>query len=72
MESRNLENEAKEKALCLVDMFSNYTFKHEAKQCARVAVREIINANPHSNPLNTEVESTMLFWNEVLRQIEKL
>jgi hypothetical protein len=72
MGNRNLEVEAKEKALCLVDIFSNYTFKHESKQCAMVAVREIINANPHSNPLNTEVESTMLFWNEVKREIEKL
>ena len=66
--------EAEKKARELVDKFWNVALldSYEAKQCARVAVREIINANPHSNPLNTEVESTMLFWNEVLRQIENL
>jgi hypothetical protein len=66
--------ESREKAKELINRFSNAALldDYEAKQCALIAVREIINANPHSNPLNTEVESTMLFWNEVLTQIEKL
>jgi hypothetical protein len=66
--------ESREKAKELINRFSNVALldDYEAKQCALIAVREIINANPHSNPLTTEVYSTMLFWNEVLRQIEKL
>lgn len=43
-----------------------------AKKCAIVTVDHIINSNPHSNPLNTEVVSTMDFWMEVKREIEKL
>jgi len=43
-----------------------------AKQCALIAVQEIINANPHSNPFTTEVYSTMLFWQEVKQEINKL
>ena len=36
-----------------------------AKQCAKVAVRNIISANPHSNPFNTEMNSTFDWWFEV-------
>jgi len=43
-----------------------------AKQCALIAVDEIINSNPHSNPLNTDVHSTMSYWNEIKHEIEKL
>jgi hypothetical protein len=43
-----------------------------AKQCALIAVQEIINANPHSNPFTTEVYSTMLFWQEVKNEINNL
>jgi hypothetical protein len=43
-----------------------------AKQCALIAVQYIITANPHSNPLNTEVYSTMGWWQEVKQEIEKL
>lgn len=43
-----------------------------AKQCALIAVDEIINSNPHSNPFNTNVESTMSYWQEVKYEIEKL
>ena len=46
--------------------------KKQAKQCALIAVDEIINANPHSNPLNTQVFSTMGYWMEVKQEIEKL
>jgi hypothetical protein len=42
-----------------------------AKTCALIAVNEIINSNPHSNPLNTEVYSTMKWWQEVKKEIEK-
>jgi hypothetical protein len=43
-----------------------------AKQCALIAVDEIIKANPNSNPFNTDVVSTMKYWNEVRHEIEKL
>jgi hypothetical protein len=72
----------KEKAIELVDKFLR-TYKvslyppfnkasDEAKQCALIAVDEIINANPHSNPLNTNVYSTMKYWQEVKQELEKL
>jgi hypothetical protein len=43
-----------------------------AKQCAIIAVDEIIKANPNSNPFNTDVVSTMKYWNEVKHELEKL
>ena len=48
------------------------SYRQQAKQCALIAVQYIITANPHSNPLNTEVHSTMRFWQEVKQEIEKL
>jgi hypothetical protein len=44
----------------------------EAKQCALIAVNNIISANPHSNPLNSDVHSTMNYWFEVKQEIENL
>jgi hypothetical protein len=43
-----------------------------SKEVALIAVTYIINANPHSNPLNTEVYSTMDYWLEVKKEIKKL
>jgi hypothetical protein len=43
-----------------------------SKEVALIAVTYIINANPHSNPLNTEVYSTMDYWNDVKQEIKKL
>ena len=43
-----------------------------AKQCAIIAVENIINANPHSNPLNTIVHSTMQYWVDVKQEILNL
>jgi hypothetical protein len=37
-----------------------------------VAVQEIICSNPHSNPLNTDVTSTMKWWMDVQQELEKL
>jgi hypothetical protein len=71
--------ESKEKAEQLVLKFlrvENNTPEwfntHIAKQCAIIAVQEIINANPHSNPLNTDVYSTMIYWQEVKTEINNL
>ena len=64
----------KEKAKELIVNFSDVGLitSIEAKQCALIAVDEIINSNPHSNPFNTNVESTMSYWQEVKYEIEKL
>jgi hypothetical protein len=43
-----------------------------AKQCALIAVNNIITSNPHSNPLNTEIYSTMKYWIEVKQEIKLL
>lgn len=43
-----------------------------AKKCALTAVDEIINANPHSNPMNTYGFSTMAYWREVKQEIINL
>jgi hypothetical protein len=48
------------------------TVKGVAKECALIAVTEIINSNPHSNPFNTDVYPTMQYWIEVKQEIEKL
>ena len=71
----------KDKAKELVDRFyhemnpnapdCNISFR-QAKQCAIIAVQNIICANPHSNPLNTDSHSTMGWWKEVKQEIEKL
>jgi hypothetical protein len=43
-----------------------------AKECALIAVNNIIAANPHSNPFNSVLESTMNYWLEVKQEIKKL
>jgi hypothetical protein len=50
----------------------NWFNTHIAKQCAIIAVQEIINANPHSNPLNTDVYSTMDYWQQVKTEINNI
>jgi hypothetical protein len=66
----------KEKAEELVDKYYDslpqWVNNNDAKLCALIAVQQILCANPHSNPLTTEVYSTMLFWNKVKREIEEL
>jgi hypothetical protein len=52
-----------------------YEFKIKffyAQRCALIAVDEIISSNPHSNPLNTNVESTMNYWQQVKQEIQEL
>jgi hypothetical protein len=71
---------AKEKAKELFDKidtvkdeWGNYPMCFDtSKQCALIAVDQIILANPHSNPFNTEVVSTMDYWVEVRKHINKL
>jgi len=42
-----------------------------ALKAAIRSVKLVISANPHSNPLNTDVQSTMKWWEEVLSELEK-
>jgi hypothetical protein len=66
----------KEKAIELIDKYdSTLTYlesKSKAKQCALIAVTEIINSNPHSNPFNTKIYSTMQYWIEVKNELSIL
>jgi hypothetical protein len=63
----------KGKALELFDKYFEVTNNYyEAKQCALIAVNNIILANPHSNPFNTDVYSTFTYWSEVEQEIKKL
>jgi len=66
--------EAKDKAKELVNKFINVALldDYESKQCALISVDEIIRANPHSNPFNTDVHSTMEYWQQVKNQINLL
>jgi len=43
-----------------------------AKIHSLITVDEIINSNPHSNPFNTDIHSTMQYWMQVKTEIEKL
>lgn len=66
----------KEKAEELVNKMENdfqyFASREIAIQHALIAVNYIINSNPHSNPFNTNVESTMSYWKEVKKEISKL
>ena len=72
--------EAKEKAKELVLKYEKYLFDKfttdeywvKCVECALIAVNEVILANPHSNPLNTDVYSTMDYWQEVKQEINNL
>ena len=74
---------AKDKALELIDKMNSVDLNCKtldslcmlyphAIECVLIAVDEIINSNPHSNPFNTELYSTMDYWLEVKNEINKL
>jgi hypothetical protein len=42
-----------------------------AMKAAIRSVKLVISANPHSNPLNTDVHPTMEWWEEVLAELKK-
>jgi len=74
----------KDKAISLVDSYRIILMNEDtecgeeilctviAKQCALIAVDEIISSNPHSNPLNTNVKSTMEYWQQVKQEIQEI
>ncbi len=49
--------------------WNNVQLLENAKQCAILCVDEVILSNPHSNPFNTELYSTMEFWQIVKQEI---
>jgi hypothetical protein len=68
----------KEKAKELIDfmLYNNgdeyhHCWDYVAKNCALIAVNEIILANPHSNPFNTNVYLTIDYWIEVKKEIQE-
>jgi hypothetical protein len=80
----------KEKAKELVDKFrqqtdgiAGYNYDNVNKQCALIAVDEILNSNPHiyieiggsdcrGDWSYKEAQSNQLYWKEVKQEIEKL
>jgi hypothetical protein len=70
------EEKAKELVDKYYNLFSveleNTVHYSEAKECALLTIDYIITSNPHSNPLNSDVHSTMNYWMEVKREIKKL
>ena len=72
---------AKDTALEIMNKYYNLlnpNFPHinvlwkDCKECALIAINYIINSNPHSNPFNTEVNSTMEYWKKIKKEIEKI
>jgi len=64
----------KEKAKELVDKMDMVVGggNYDAKEYSLIAVDYIITSNPHSNPFNTDVHSTMAYWMNVKKEIQKL
>jgi hypothetical protein len=74
---------AKEKAEQLIAEFKNI-LQDEDTDCgneilctilavkfARLTVRTVLSGNPHSNPFNTELNSTFDWWFEVYNELNK-
>jgi hypothetical protein len=56
----------------LIELFTfNCRECDNAKEAALICVQRIILANPHSNPFNTDVYSTMDYWLKVQEEIKK-
>ena len=46
--------------------------RNRVQEIALYTVQMIIAANPHSNPINTDGESTMAYWLKVKEELEKM
>lgn len=74
---------AKEKAEQLINEYKNILLESDtefgneirctilATKMAKITVRNILSANPHSNPFNTEMNSTFDWWFEVYNELTK-
>ena len=51
--------------------FGDYLSLAKAKQCALIAIDEILKSNPY-DVSKTDMDSTIDFWQEVKKEIEKL
>jgi predicted proteasome-type protease len=71
-EAKELVNKFSSGHPIICKMNTRNMYISEAKQCALIAVDYIITSNPHSNPFNTDVYSTMSYWQQVKTEIEKL
>lgn len=57
------------------DLFYNNCMVVTEKICidlAKKTVKEVSNANPHSNPFNTVQVSTIIYWSEILKELNKM
>lgn len=73
MTAKEKAKEIFDKIDTVTDEWGNYPMCFDtSKQCALIAVDQIILANPHSNPFNTEVVSTMDYWVDVRKEIDNL
>jgi hypothetical protein len=59
----------KEMATQIINHLNYWLKNDEAQQVAFFCVNMIILSNPHSNPFNTDVKSTMEFWNDVQKEV---
>ena len=76
----------KEKAIELIDKFNNHTVKElvylkngkviegktEAKECALIAVDEILNSNPNYPEFKENEGTPIRYWEVVKQEIEAL
>jgi len=75
---------AKDKAKELVDKFKIVLMSEDtdcgneilctliAIEHSKIVVQNVISANPHSNPFNSEPHSTIDYWLDVLKQLNNL
>ena len=42
-----------------------------AIRCAQLTVRHVLSSNPHSNPFNTQQQTTFDWWFEVYNELNK-
>jgi hypothetical protein len=66
------KQKAQELVLKMEKDFQYFASREIAIQHALICVDNIISANPHSNPLNSDVHSTMNYWFEVKQEIQNL
>ena len=64
MNERTQANEMMARIYAIVDDYD------KAKELACLTVNYILNANPHSNPLNSELSSTYDYWVKVRKELE--
>lgn len=72
MSPKEKAKELYDKYFELVEAQTSEQQEDNARQSALIAVDEIIKSNPHSNPFNTDVHSTMDYWQEVKHEINNL